>query len=134
MLRHLQVPRLAGRIIIIRVDYLVRVISLLLLIGILTSCIPEEEDAAPVGSTSDGNVLRVGDVQILWGETSTTNVTFTVPFSETPKVTAMPTSLPGSTMGAPNIDSVNQSGFTLSSLSSPSVGHTAYWQAIEKYK
>ena len=90
MLRHLQVPQLARRTIPIRVDYLVRVISLLLLIGILTSCVPEEDAAAPVGSTSDGNVLRVGDVQILWGETSTTNVTFTVPFSENPKVTVTP--------------------------------------------
>ena len=43
MLRHLQVPRLAQKTITIRVDYLVRVISLLFLIGILTSCVPEED-------------------------------------------------------------------------------------------
>ena len=111
-----------------------RVISLLLLIGILTSCVPEEDAAAPVGSTSDGNVLRVGDVQILWGETSTTNVTFTVPFSETPKVTATPTSRSGTSISSMNINSANQSGFTLTSISSPAGGHTAHWQAIGKYK
>ena len=133
MLRHLLRLSLAQRTITIRVDYLVRVISLLLLIGILTSCIPEEDAAAPVGSTSDGNVLRVGDVQILWGETSTTNVTFTAPFSETPKVTATPISIGGSALTI-NMVSANQSGFTLSSLISPQGHHTVYWQAMGKYK
>ena len=62
MLRHLLRLSLAQRTVTICVDYLVLVISLPLLIGILTSCVPKEDAAAPVGSTSDGSILRVGDV------------------------------------------------------------------------
>ena len=87
MLRHLQVPRLAGRIIVIRVDYLVRVISLLLLIGILTSCVPEED---AVESSSSGGGANLGGAQILWGKVNAsdniTTVTFSNSFSEIPVV------------------------------------------------
>ena len=95
MLRHLPVSRLAHRTITIRVDYLVRVISLLLLIGLLTSCVPEED--AVEGSGDD--YLRIGDKQILWGTSShtdsvnflaTVNFSESVPFTEIPVVTVSP--------------------------------------------
>ena len=87
MLRHLQVPRLAQKTIMIRVDYLVRVISLLLLIGILTSCVPEED---AVESSSSGGGASLGGAQILWGSSTSSTVTFSTPFTETPVVTATP--------------------------------------------
>ena len=82
MLRHLQVPQLARRTITIRVDYLVRVISLLLLIGILTSCVPEED---AVESNSSGSV-SLGNVKILWGTSNSANVTFSEAFKETSNI------------------------------------------------
>ena len=66
----------------IRVDYLVRAISLLLLIGILTSCVPEED--AVESSLSGGASL--GDAQILWGHSTSSEVTFSTPFTEKPQV------------------------------------------------
>jgi hypothetical protein len=84
MLRHLQVARLARRTITIRVDYLARVISLLFLIGVLTSCVPEED---AVESSSSGGGANLGGSQMLWGSTSTSNtVTFSTPFTEPPVV------------------------------------------------
>ena len=71
----------------IRVDYLVRVISLLLLIGILTSCVPEED---AVESSSSGGGASLGGAQILWGISTSHSVTFSTPFTETPIVTATP--------------------------------------------
>ena len=113
MLRHLLRLSLAQRTITIRVDYFVRVISLLLMIGILTSCVPEEDAAE---STLDGNILRVGDVQILWGGdvTRNTNITFSAPFSEVPTVIGMQTL------------NLTVSGFT--------TNVDGNWQAIGKYK
>ena len=83
MLRRLQVPRLAQKTITIRVDYLVRVISLLFLIGVLTSCVPEED---AVESSSSGGSASLGDAQILWGHSTSSEVTFSTPFTEKPEV------------------------------------------------
>lgn len=68
----------------IRVDYLVRVISLLLLIGILTSCVPEED---AVESSSSGGGANLGGSQMLWGSSTSSTVTFSTPFTETPNIT-----------------------------------------------
>ena len=124
MLRHLPVPRLAHRTITIRVDYLVRVINLLLLIGLLSSCVPEED--AVEGSGDD--YLRIGDKQILWGVSTSSTVTFSESFSETPTVTI-------GTVGCvaannQEISSLSMSGFTASGCNPTSF----HWQAIGKYK
>ena len=103
-------------------------ITLLMMMGILASCVPEEDAAE--GSGDD--YLRIGDKQILWGKTSTTNVTFSVPFSETPTISAVPTTVSGYTTTVSV--TVNNTGFTLSSLSTPSGNTIVHWQAIGKYK
>ena len=106
----------------IRVDYLVRVISLLLLIGILTSCVPEED---AVESSSSGGGAILGDVQILWGKNAVHTVTFNTAFTEIPSVTVS-----------------GESGFLI--LGQDNVSTTGFqvsptnvkfsWQAIGKYK
>ena len=60
-----------------------RVISLLLLIGILTSCVPEED---AVESSSGSNSISLGDVKILWGTSNSQNVTFSEAFKETSNI------------------------------------------------
>ena len=106
----------------IRVDYLVRVISLLLLIGILTSCVPEED---AVESSSSGGGASLGGAQILWGtsyspDNTTTSVVFSNSFSEIP-VVILSASNTISQCGASNI---SVSGFSFSGCPSAS------WQAI----
>ena len=71
----------------IRVDYLVRVISLLFLIGVLTSCVPEED---AVESSSSGGGANLGGSQMLWGSSTSNTVTFSTPFTETPVIIATP--------------------------------------------
>ena len=126
MLRHLPVPRLAHRTITIRVDYLVRVISLLLLIGLLTSCVPEEDAVEGSGD----NYLRIGDKQILWGVSTSSTVTFSESFSETPTVTTS-SYQPGSSTSAIEaaLKSLDKNGFTVFYT-----GSSFHWQAIGKYK
>jgi hypothetical protein len=106
---------------VIRVDYLVRVISLLLLIGILTSCVPEED---AVESSSSGGGANLGGAQILWGNydnyDNNTAIIFSNPFTEIPTVTIT------SKCYNPKILTVNLDSFT--------AGHgcrnTLYWKAI----
>ena len=117
-LRHLSLPCLAQKTITIRVDYLMRVITFLLLIGVLTSCVPEED--AVESSSSDGNILRVGDVQILWGNTLRGTVTFIAPFSEIPTI-----------MGGGSASGISKSEFFAMTGGG---GTPLPWQAIGKYK
>jgi hypothetical protein len=137
MLRHLPVPRLAHRTIAIRVDYLVRVISLLLLIGLLTSCVPEEDAAELTGveevAVENGDdYLRIGDVQILWGSSTSSTVTFSTPFTETPVITTAPTE--SFCNGAIRIsDNATHSGKSKMGFSYPTC-NSFDWQAIGKYK
>ena len=100
----------------IRVDYLVRVISLLFLIGVLTSCVPEED---AVESSSSGGGANLGGSQILWGSSTSNTVTFSTPFTEPPIVV---TSFCGSHSGADNV-TVTRTGFT-------TVCTMFSWQAI----
>ena len=129
MLRHLPVPRLAHRTITIRVDYLVRVISLLLLIGLLTSCVPEED--AVEGSGDD--YLRIGDKQILWGQTTSKDVTFSKQFSEPPTVitSTKESSVNGCCFNFPVLN-IQTNSFSL--VYTPNGGTVVHWQAIGKYK
>lgn len=101
----------------IRVDYLVRVISLLFLIGVLTSCVPEED---AVESSSSGGGASLGDARILWGEVNSAgSVTFSSPFTEIPSVV---TSFCKSGPGGDNV-TVTRTGFT-----SPCTNFS--WQAV----
>ena len=83
-LRHLSLPCLAQKTITIRVVYLVHVISLLFLIGVLTSCVPEKD---AVESSSSGGGASLGDARILWGYSTSHNVIFSTPFTEVPVIT-----------------------------------------------
>jgi len=105
-------------------------ITLLMMMGILTSCVPEEDAVEGSGD----NYLRIGDVQIIWGETSTTNVTFSILFSETPTITTTPTTPSSGYSTNVSLSSVSKEGFTLTSLGTPYGNMTVHWQAIGKYK
>ena len=106
----------------IRVDYLVRVISLLLLIGILTSCVPEED---AVESSSSGGA-SLGDAQILWGHSTSSEVTFSTPFTEKPQVLITRTS--SSCSSVVSRDNTTTTKFEVNNCNGFS------WQAIGKYK
>ena len=103
----------------IRVDYLVRVISLLFLIGVLTSCVPEED---AVESSSSGGGASLGDAQILWGHSTSLEVTFSTPFTEKPQV--LITGTDGSICGGVARDNSTTTKFQVYNCSSFS------WQAI----
>ena len=104
----------------IRVDYLVRVISLLLLIGILTSCVPEED---AVESSSSGGGANLGGSQMLWGSSTSNTVTFSTPFTEPPVVVTSFCETGTHPSGGDNI-TVTKTGFTTSFCTAFS------WQAI----
>ena len=109
----------------IRVDYLVRVISLLLLIGILTSCVPEED---AVESSSSGGGANLGGSQILWGSSTSNTVTFSTPFTETPNITitGLAAECTRSFVYAPdNNSALSATGFSVSGCAG-----SFNWQAI----
>ena len=107
----------------IRVDYLVRVISLLFLIGVLTSCVPEED--AVESSSSGGGGAILGDVQILWGKNAVHTVTFNTAFTEIPSVTVSGES----SQLVLGQDNVSITGFRVFPTNVE-----FSWQAIGKYK
>ena len=127
MLRSIPLRSLAKGTITIRVDYLLRVISLLLLIGLLTSCVPEE-DSLEGGSKS--NLLRMGDVQILWGVGSLPDtITFSEPFSEIPVITT-------DAGCSCQVSNASTTGFTFSAVQAGYIYSISdfRWQAIGRYK
>ena len=109
----------------IRVDYLVRVISLLFLIGVLTSCVPEED---AVESSSGSNSISLGDVKILWGTSNSRNVTFSEAFKEVPNIqlTGLDNTCSASFLMISTPDNGSLAGFTM-----PYDCHGSFhWQAI----
>ena len=84
-----------------------------------------EEDAV---EGSGDNYLRIGDKQILWGVSTSSAVTFSKSFSETPTVTIGTVGC--SAANNQQIGSLSMSGFTASGCNPTSF----HWQAIGKYK